>query len=215
LLQCAKESFVFKGIEGKKIYNCIDFSIFTPYNKQFCRTVFSLPMNKKILLFVSDSLDNTRKGFDILVDAVKQSKSNDIHLCAIGKKPHIENFDSSITYLGKIKDERFLALAYSAADAFVLPSREDNLPNVMLEALACGIPVLSLPIGGMLDVIKTGFNGILAEECTSSSFSKTLNEFISDRYHFDAHEIREDARNKFSPQKQATEYVEVYKKILN
>jgi len=214
LLDCSIESTVFKGLQSKQIFNCVDFSIFTPQDKIFSRTVFSIPQNKKILLFVSDALENTRKGFEILVDALKICNDTGIHLCAIGKRPQTENFAANITYLGTIKDERLLAIAYSAADVFVLPSREDNLPNVMLESLACGVPVIALPIGGMLDVVKTGFNGILSDDRSPESLSKAIKEFVSDTYKFNSEAIRDEAKQKFSPQKQAAEYVEVYKSLL-
>jgi glycosyltransferase involved in cell wall biosynthesis len=214
LLDCSIESSVFNGLQCKQIFNCVDFSIFSPQDKTFSRTVFSIPNDKKILLFVSDSLENSRKGFDILVDAIKICNNKDIHLCAIGKRPKTETFDTNITYLDTIKDERLLAIAYSAADVFVLPSREDNLPNVMLESLACGVPVIALPIGGMLDVIKSGFNGILSDDISPESLSKAIKQFISDTDKFNSVAIRDDAKQKFSPQMQAAKYVEVYKSLL-
>ena len=67
-------------------------------------------------------------------------------------------------FFGKINDEEKLALLYSAADLFILPSKEDNLPNVMLESIACGTPVIGFDIGGLSDVIKNYKTGYLYVE---------------------------------------------------
>lgn len=214
LLSCALQSSIFRNMTGKQIFNCVDFSVFTPQDKTFCRQIFSMPANIKILLFVSDSLENNRKGFDLLINALKQCKSQEIHLCAIGKKPQSFEFDIDISFLGKIKDEKLLSLVYSLADVFVMPSREDNLPNVMIESLACGVPVISFPIGGMVDVVKTGFNGILTKDVSSQSLALAIDDFVSNKYSFNSDAIRTDAMLHFSPLEQTKKYIEVYKSLI-
>ncbi len=125
------------------IQNSVDTDKFRIYNKKFSRDIFNLPQDKKLFLFVSESINNRRKGFDILLDVIDRFNEDQIIFCAIGKKISNENKDNKIYHLGYIRDPRLLALAYSASDAFILPSREDNLPNTMLEALSCGTPVLT------------------------------------------------------------------------
>ena len=76
--------------------------------------------------------------------------------------------------LGYVVDDCKLAQAYSAADLVVLPSLEDNQPNILLEAMACGTPVVSFAIGGMVDVIKDGVNGRLVRPFDIAALAQAI-----------------------------------------
>lgn len=214
LKNCAIRSKLFKKFQGLHIPNSLDQSIFRPQNKAFCRSVFSLPCDKKILLFVSEKIENSRKGFDLLINALSCLDRKDFHVCAVGDSDPTVKYQNNISFLGGISDERLMSLAYSAADCFVLPSREDNLPNVMLESISCGTPVIAFPVGGMLDVIKTGINGILAKEISSDSLTNAINEFLEGKYSFDSIRISEDAKQNFQQSVQANRYASLYKTML-
>jgi glycosyltransferase involved in cell wall biosynthesis len=192
----------------------LDTEIFRPLNSSFARQVFQLAEDRKILLFVAGSIDIHRKGFDLLLNAAKEFNylGGSLQLVAVGKFPHSKA--EGVTYLGPIKDERLMALAYSAADAFILPSREDNLPNVMLESLACGTPVLTTPVGGMLDVIRNGFNGYLAKELSVAGLQEVIRLFMKNSSIFDRQEIRKDAVYRFNLSVQAKRYIELYKELI-
>jgi hypothetical protein len=71
-----------------------------------------------------------------------------------------------------------------------------NLPNVMLESLACGTPVIGFPIGGVTETIKNGFNGLLCDEVSVDALGRTISRFFSSDG-FDANEIREDSTRRF------------------
>jgi glycosyltransferase involved in cell wall biosynthesis len=159
-------------------------------------------------------LENRRKGFDLLLDVLPVLRHTNVNICVIGNLELSIKYDQKITFLGKISDERLLALAYSAADIFLLPSREDNLPNVMIESVACGTPVIAFPVGGIPDVIKTGLNGILANNLSSESLVQALNDFIQGKYTFDSRVIRDNALQMFSSKLQVTRYFERYQDML-
>lgn len=191
----------------------LDTDIFHPYNSSFAREVFQLPKGKIILLFVAESISKYRKGFDLLLNHIRSLPSTGSYvLVAIGNVP--DNKIKDVIYLGSIKDERLMALAYSAADAFLLPSREDNLPNVMLESLACGTPVIGTPVGGMKEVIKDGWNGYLSKDITAESFQNGIEKFIQNSQMFDREKIHKEAERQFSLAVQAQEYIRVYMDIL-
>jgi glycosyltransferase involved in cell wall biosynthesis len=191
----------------------LDTKLFYPYNSAFAREVFQLPLKKKVFLFVAENIGNHRKGFDMIRDLIMSIKqAEDCLFVAVGNVP--SSRVEGIKYLGPIRDERLMALAYSAVDAFILPSREDNLPNVMLESLSCGTPVIATPVGGMKDVIKDGQNGYLSKDLTSESLKIAVEKFIQNFDSFDRSKIRQEAEEKFSLKVQAQRYVQLYQDLL-
>lgn len=70
----------------------------------------------------------------------------------------IQTFD-----LGFVSSDRLKAMAYSVADLFIMPSRAENFPLVLLESMACGTPMVSFRVGGVTDLVRPGITGYLAE----------------------------------------------------
>jgi glycosyltransferase involved in cell wall biosynthesis len=190
----------------------IDTTVFKPYERAFVRDVFNLPPDKKILLFVSDSLKNERKGFELLKQALSEIYNDKFWLCAVGNNDvdtgHLENSCN----FGRINDERLIALLYSACDAFVLPSREDNFPNVLLEATACGTPVIAFPIGGVPDIIEDGKNGLIAKNVSSVALAEAISSL--DIHQFDSQSISGKTTKDYNLKVQAAKYEELYRKLL-
>jgi len=212
---CSDKSLLFRDYKSICIPNSVDLETYKPLDKQFCREALNWPVDKRILLFVSEEIDYPRKGFDLLINAKSGISASDFLIFVIGMTGMPEISIPGIVYKGKIKDERLMALAFNAADTVVIPSREDNLPNVMLESLACGTPVISFPVGGMPDVIIKGFNGFLAEEVTPESLAKTITVFLENRGIFKRDDIRNHAEKLFSPTAKASAYIRLYKEMLN
>jgi glycosyltransferase involved in cell wall biosynthesis len=205
---------VFRKRQVTAVANGLDTTIFKTFNKEFARKVFNLPTDKKIALFVADSLSNRRKGFDLLVGALqKLENKKDILLVAIGNVP-TDDRQENVKYIGSINDERVMALAYSAVDVFILPSREDNLPNTMIEALSCGTPIIGFPIGGIKETIQNEFNGYLCPELSVDALKNTIEIFFKNSCLFNSEEISADAHDKFDNKKQASKYVEIYNSLL-
>lgn len=191
----------------------LDLSVFKPHATAFARSVFNLPQDKKIILFVSENVNNYRKGFDLLVKATEQLQlTKDELIVTIGESAL--DVKDNLLSVGRISDDRLMSLLYAAADVFVLPSREDNFPNVMLESLACGTPVIAFTTGGMAEVIQHGFNGILAHEITASALGQAIEDFLRGPFRFDRAKIRDFAVNNFDLSIQATRYKELYKGLL-
>ncbi len=215
MYDASSKSEIFSGRIHHLIHNSIDLSIFKNYTQSFAREVFNLPQDKIVLLFVSEIITNKRKGLDLLLEAL--SKLNNPNICIVALGHVIENIGNKYEVIcpGKISDQRAIALLYASADAYILSSREDNLPNVMLESLACGTPVISTPVGGMLDIIQPGFNGILAKDISSNAIKEAIEEFIKNQDSFDREKIRQFAIDTFLPDTQAKKYIEVYKNMLN
>jgi glycosyltransferase involved in cell wall biosynthesis len=192
----------------------LDTNIFKPHQKRVCRELLELPQDKKLLLFVSENLMNRRKGLDLLLDALQNlPPSHDYALLAVGAA-RIDDDIANVLSVGSIRDPKLLAMLYSAADAFILPSRQDNLPLVMLESLACGTPVIGFAVGGVKETIKDGFNGLLCDEVSADALGRTIGLFLSSDG-FDASQIREDSIQRFGLALQAQRYVKIYSALAN
>ncbi|WP_372580010.1 glycosyltransferase [Ruegeria hyattellae] len=156
----AERSNVLKRFDTAHIPTGVNTERYRPIDKLEARQKLGLGSEDKILLFAADNVNEHRKGFDLLLEVLhKLPKDLSITPVAMGKadKQH-----EGIRYLGKLDGADALSTAYSAADAFVLPTRADNLPNVALEAMACELPVLSFRVGGMIDFVHDGETGFLA-----------------------------------------------------
>ena len=213
LLDESKKSQVFEKYQHFHIPNGFPIEVFKPHNKDFCREILGLPQNKKVILFVADSVENNRKGFVFLKKALEKIKNEEIVLCAIGSKTNIEQ-QNNLIELGKIQDERLMAMAYSAADVFVIPSLEDNLPNTMIESLLCGTPIIGFPVGGILDVLEDSENGYLCSEISVEALQKNIEKFLNNSHLFDRQRIAQKAQEEYALQVQAKKYVNLYHSIL-
>jgi glycosyltransferase involved in cell wall biosynthesis len=176
LAEIAKKSEVFKGFEIHHIPNCININTFKPSDKIQTREKLNVNFpNKTFMLFVAEDPNDNRKGMHILLTALRNVKNkNQFCLLIVGKKIEINDIDIQVVQLGFIKKEDDLVKCYNAADFFVNPSIEDNLPNTILESLSCGIPVLAFDTGGIPDLIEHEQNGYLGNEITSNNLVKGI-----------------------------------------
>jgi glycosyltransferase involved in cell wall biosynthesis len=118
--------------------------------------------------------------------------------------------NQNIVFIPKIENDELLADYFRLADAFVLPSREDNLPNVIMEAFACGCPIIGFPVGGIKEHVVINKTGVIAESLTGSSLAKAINHFIIMKDVFSKDEIRKYAESHFSGAKQSKEYLNIF-----
>ena len=193
------------------IPNSIDTTIFRSYSKSAIRELFEIPTDEKVLLFVSQ-YNNDRKGFDIIAQGIEDLTGCTLMIVGINYEPITTK--CKIKDLGRIADQHYMALVYACADAFLLPSREDNLPNTMLESLCCGTPVISTKNGGMADIIQNGENGYIAEEINSTSFRQSIDKFLTEGVSMSNEQISEKAHSMFAPSVQAKGYIDLFKSLL-
>jgi glycosyltransferase involved in cell wall biosynthesis len=213
LLESSKNSELFAQYPHYHIPYGFPTDIFRPLDPKICREILGLPLEKKIILFVADSVESTRKGFAFLKKALEQLQNPEVCLCAIGSKTQLEQKENLIE-LGKIVDERLMAMTYAAADVFVIPSLEDNLPNTMIESLLCGTPVVGFPTGGVCDVVENKKNGYLCEEISVLSLRKAIDWTLENLNRFDRYHISNETTQKFNLNKQAEEYKKLYHWVL-
>lgn len=156
----AARSRIFRSKRIEVIANSLETDIFSPTEKKTARQKLGIPPNASTILFGADSGRERRKGFSELLQtmrflAEKQGlKNKDIVILMFGTQPEHFDLPFAVKSLGYLRNDHDLAVAYSAADILALPSLEDNYPNIMTEAMACGTPVIAFDVGGMRDLIR-------------------------------------------------------------
>jgi len=151
------------------IPNGVDGAKFEVVDQLAARRRLELSANAIVLMSGSAHLDEVRKGAHLLKRAMcelsEQFKRKMILLlCGKRHAEDLKGWNCEVRYLGDLKDERSFAAFYGAADAFILPSLQDNLPNMAIEAQACGCPVIGLPSGGFPEIIEDGVTGKVARD---------------------------------------------------
>ncbi len=192
--QASERSSLFGKYPHHTVPNPLGDEVFRPMNRAECRSVLGLPQNQFLALFVSLDLSNPRKGGAIIQEAAKHFANHPtIRLVGLGKS------DGNAPYLslGSIRDERLMAMVYSACDVVLFPSFADNLPNVVSEAHRCGTPVLAFQLGGLPEMIRQGQNGWLTEP-NAPDFCSLL-ERIASEPALDRGAISAGAEASYSP----------------
>lgn len=202
------------------IPNGLDLSRFRPYDQRFARDVLGLPHEKSLILFGAQHMNDPRKGFHHLQTALRllHDQGSDVEVVTFGDGATSLEISGLRTHtLGSINDERVLALAYAAANAFVLPSTEDNLPNTVMEALACGLPPIAFNVGGLPDMITHKQDGYLARAFDAQDLANGITWTLEDR---ERHaRLRVEARNsaeiKYDLTQIAAQYRALYADVLS
>ncbi|MGL5793303.1 MAG: glycosyltransferase family 4 protein [Waterburya sp.] len=223
LAECASSSSLFRNLPIEVIPNGVDLQRFKPVDRQLVRSLLNLPQNKQLVLFGAvKATSDRRKGFHLLKTALQnlcQSGWRDkIELVVVGASQPDNQTDLGFKthYLGKLSDDISLAQVYAAADIFVAPSLQDNLPNTVVEAIACGTPCVAFKIGGMPEIIEHQQNGYLAQPFEIEDLAKGIAWVLEnkERYYQLSVQAREKAEREFSQQLQARRYTSVYRNIL-
>ena len=223
LAKCASSSSLFRGSRIEVIPNGLDTKRYKPVDKQLAKNLIGLPLDKQIILFGAVSAtSDTRKGFHLLMPALQKlshsQRQDQIELVIFGSSQpsKIPDLGFKVHYLGKLNDDISLALLYAAADVFVAPSIQDNLPNTVMEALACGTPSVAFHIGGMPDMIEHQQNGYLAQPFELEDLAKGIVWILEDnlRWQSLSWSAREKVEQEFTVERQAKTYLKLFEEIL-
>lgn len=176
-------SFLFGGRRTVEIPNGIDLSVYKPSDQASARQHFGLPPDKRLILFGAFDLNDPRKGGDLLKTALAGLNLADVALVTLGGGDASALADSGLPLfsVGRIDDEARMALLYAAADVFVSPSRQDNLPNMVMEALACGLPVVAFKVGGLPAMLTHQQTGWLAAAEDTDDLRAGIGWVLTDR----------------------------------
>ena len=224
MAESIKKSSIFSSANVVNIPNTLDTDVFKPTAKLEARAKLGLDPGKFILMSgFMPSRKDLHKGTPYLIEAIDlfiknhQVSTDSVELLVFGNRDqkNVPEFSIPTTFLGTISDDQKLALCYSAADVFLAPSLEDNLPNTVMESLACGTPLAAFATGGIPDMVKHKYNGYLAEYRSSADLAAGIawiyNYPDKAELNFNARQTIEDY---FSEETIAEKHIELYKSLL-
>lgn len=220
MADCAKNSYLFKDRRVEVIPTGQDVNIYRPLPKHICKEILGLNPDKKTILSGALGFSNDpRKGSDLLLEAINKLRNRkEIELALFGSEgpSRSENLGIDCKHLGRFNDPLSLSIVYSAADIFVAPSREDNLPNTVIEAMACGTPCVAFRIGGMPDIIYPN-NGMLSPPYDTDHLASSIEELLFSsqvEYANYCKNARAMVVENFSLESQVSKYISLYEEIL-
>lgn len=218
LAEQAQNSSLFADAEIRVIPNGIDTNVHRPYGRSRGRELYDLPMDRKLVLFGSADPNDPRKGAGILLNALEKLDANRSEVDVVMFGPERVEISEAggfrVHQVGNV-DEVGLRLLYSAADTFVTPAVEDNLPNTVLESLAAGTPVVGFDIGGVGDMVDHKTNGYLAESRDAADLAAGIQTVLerTDEGDSMAVQARNTAVTRHEIEDVAAEYRELYRDV--
>jgi glycosyltransferase involved in cell wall biosynthesis len=224
LANVAKSSSLLKEMAIDNIPNPIDVSVFRPMTSDQKRIFWqskNLNPETSKLLFVAMNVGEVRKGFQYLLEALQILKAQhpdfqlDIIVMGKAQEEALAALPYPVHALGMIREQQELAQIYGASDVFVIPSLEDNLPNTVMESLACGTPVAGFNTGGIPEMVGHREQGYIARQGDSKALAEGIFWILLEA---DQAALRKNAREKVETQYAnpvvAKRYLDVYEKML-
>jgi len=219
----AKTSSLFCNTRVEVIPNGVDITIFKPCDKNSARELLSLPQDKRLVLFgAMGAMSDRNKGFHLFGEAMRKLATDSgrdmLELVIFGTAPPNPPPDLCFRthYPGVQHDDFRLALLYAAADVFVLPSIQENLPYTVMEAMSCGTPSVAFDQGGVPDLIDHEQNGFLANPYEPDDLARGIAWVLEDtarRESLSKH-ARHKVEREFSVEMIADRHRELYRDIL-
>ena len=219
----AKQSALLKGQKITSVPNPINIHIYKVDDKVAARRQLGLPQDRQQILFVSQRATNPGKGMNYLVDACNllvgqypdMKERTEVIILGGHADEVVDQLPFNAHALGYVSDEHSIANVYAAADVFVLPSLSENLPNTIMEAMACGVPCVGFKVGGIPEEIDHLKNGYVAAYRDAEDLAKGIHWvlFEADREGLSRSAVAKVNRC-YSQQSVALKYTEVYNEAI-
>ena len=215
----ARQSRLTQGHTVTNIPNAIDTDVFKPMDKQEARLRFNLPIDKKLILFGAQRITDERKGLRYLAEACEHismhhpSLPGNLGVVVLGGDAELVKsaLPLPVYPVNYLSNETEIARLYNAADLFVTPSLQDNLPNTIVEAMSCGVPCVGFDVGGIPEMIGHQHNGYVADYCDSMDFAQGIVWCLNDSRHSALSDAaRATALAAYSQRAVAARYLEIY-----
>ena len=220
LTHSVQESALLNAWPTTRIPHLVNTKIFSEQDRDLARSQLGIPDNQPALLFLSSGgINDPRKGWDLLLEALSTPVGDQTcTVLIVGPKPtEIEQRTAQaqtphvLRFVGEVFGDEQLALLYSAADATIVPSREDNMPLSAMESQSCGTPVVAFTVGGLPDIILHKQTGYLAEINNPVDLNLGIEWAISSS---SRQKVREHAASTWSPAVVIPQLKSVYRSAL-
>lgn len=212
----AQRSSLLGRFRVEAVHYGVDTEDFRPHERVFARNFFGLPPEDRIVLFVAESTSQRRKGAALLERALAIPGKEKLTLATVGRGRVVAPVP--VHTLGYLRDDRVLALAYSAADVVVVPSLQEAFGQTALESIACGTPVAAFAVGGLPEIVRPGETGALAHPADPGALAAAIQRLLSmsaaERERM-SRRCREAALEEFTLERQARNYVDLYGQLLD
>jgi glycosyltransferase involved in cell wall biosynthesis/tetratricopeptide (TPR) repeat protein len=216
LSDLARKSALLSGKEVVTIPNSVPLDVFRPQDRDASRRKLGIPVSSKVVVFGCEGLTNPRKGLGLLLQSfarLAEDGGPQPQLCVFGHSGEGLPLPQGSISFGSVAQEDRLAEIFSAADVFVIPSLQDNLPNIVLESLACGTPVAGFSVGGIPDMVQHERTGHLASVGDVGELAKSVRWILE---HVDTamrERCRRTVEEMFSPCAQAGAFMDLYERL--
>lgn len=212
MVETSEASVAFAGRPHLHVPYGLDTETFSPQLAALGRSTFGFPERARVVALTAADLRNRRKGLDLFVDAVRQMPlPEDVVVVALGEGGLAAG---RVRAIGPVDDARAMASFLAAADVVVVPSREDNFPNVVIESLSCGTPVVATPVGGIPEAVVDGVDGRVARTVSPEALAEALGALLAQPRAFDRQRIRARAVERFALHVQAKRVLGLYRDLL-
>ncbi|MFB6225496.1 MAG: glycosyltransferase [Candidatus Paceibacteria bacterium] len=220
LAKKAIQSPFIKEENVRTIPNGIDISKYRPMNASNLHDLYDLPERDQVILTYAGDPDYDRLGIDLLREGFKELEDlvniEDVLVVTFGTNDNILENSSFITkHVGYVSEQELIQL-YSLADTTIVPSREDNLPNKVLEPMSCGTPCVAFNTGGIPDMVKHKENGYLATPFDPRDLAVGIKWLLNEsNNNFASNKARQKVIEDFDIKKVAEEYKELYLSLID
>jgi glycosyltransferase involved in cell wall biosynthesis len=209
-----EESPLTKDFRCEYIPTGVELETFRPLEKEFCRRLLGIQPDEKVIMFSCVNLKDSRKGSDKIADVMEQLQQRlrmPLVLLLSGYNGISLKVPSNVKVIttGFLDNDKLISASYNAADIYLSLSAADNLPNTLVEAAACGIPIVTLASGGCSEVLDDGKSGYIAgniAEVVESSASILQDDAKRKNFAVNA---RLKAEENFSMSAQIEQYVQL------
>ena len=207
--------------EGQKVVNIpnpIDTDLFCMMDKAQARETMQLPQDKRLLLFGCQRITDERKGFHLLVEALQQIKqvrpelAKKMEIVVVGGEA--ESVRSQVPFgiipISYLSDTEKMVTLYNAVDIFVTSSLQENLPNTIMEAMACGVPCVGFNVGGVPEMIDHKVNGYVAEYRNAQDLADGIVWILTGDHGAMSRNARQKVLDEYSESIVANQYIKIY-----
>lgn len=221
LAACARSSSLFADRRVEVIPNGIDTKVFKPLDRKVCRHILNLPEDKHLILFgAMGATSDENKGFDLLRQAMavlpRQVAGKKCMLVVFGaQRLELPDLNVEVRFMGTLADDTALSVLYAAADVMVVPSKQENLPNTIMEAMACGTPPVAFRTGGIPDLIEHQHSGYLAEPFETGDLARGI-AWTLEQYGLDSGletHCRQKVEREFALDVVCARYIKLYSEL--